>query len=114
MQAVIRQRVAKVEAGLWQQLFQEYLDYMLGSYVMGLSSASFAGGVSSKPPWELVLHCDMEIRRQANKLVHKLPPLPASRLPQAAEQQPHSPICSSSSSAPLVRAMTPQRATAMT
>ncbi len=53
------------------QLFQDYLDYLLGPYVLQLAARDDNGNVSSSPPWKLVLSYEHEIRRKAMRMVEK-------------------------------------------
>ncbi|CAK0879748.1 unnamed protein product [Prorocentrum cordatum] len=55
--------------GLSPQVFQDYLDHLLGPYVSKLYSRDAHGNQSAAPPWNLVLLCELEIWRKAMNLV---------------------------------------------
>ena len=57
--------------GLHPQVFQEYLDYLLGKNVYGLAARAAGGAVYGGPPWEAILCYEYEIRVNAYRLVHK-------------------------------------------
>ena len=57
--------------GLTPQTFTEYLSYMLGEYVMGLSAKDAAGNQMAYPPWSLVISYEHAIRCKAISLVKK-------------------------------------------
>ena len=57
--------------GLTPQTFTEYLSYMLGEYVMGLSAKDAAGNSMAYPPWSLVISYEHAIRSKAISLVKK-------------------------------------------
>ena len=57
--------------GLTPQTFTEYLSYMLGEYVMGLSAKDASGNSMAHPPWSLVISYDHAIRSKAMSLVKK-------------------------------------------
>jgi len=56
--------------GLHPQVFQEYLDYLLGPNVLGLVARSADGSVLSGPAWPAVLAYEQEIRVQTYRLIH--------------------------------------------
>ena len=57
--------------GLTPQTFTEYLSYLLGEYVMGLSAKDAAGNAMAYPPWSLVISYEHAIRSKAISLVKK-------------------------------------------
>ena len=57
--------------GLTPQTFTEYLSYMLGDYVMGLSAKDATGNAMAYPPWSLVISYGHAIRSKAISLVKK-------------------------------------------
>ena len=57
--------------GIAPQVFNEYLDYLLGEYVWGLHSSTVSGAPGFGPPWQLVLAYEGGFRRKARKLIMK-------------------------------------------
>ena len=57
--------------GLSPQTFTEYLAYMLGEHVMGLSAKDASGNSTAYPPWSLVISYEHAIRSKAISLVKK-------------------------------------------
>ena len=57
--------------GLTPQTFTEYLSYMLGEFVMGLSAKDALGNPMALPPWSLVISYEHAIRSKAISLVKK-------------------------------------------
>jgi hypothetical protein len=57
--------------GLSPQTFTEYLSYMLGDYVLGLSAKDASGNSLARPPWPLVISYEHAIRSKAMSLVKK-------------------------------------------
>ena len=55
--------------GLTPQLFQEYLSYLLGRYVFGLTAKTDTGREFASPSWELLLAYEQAVRVKAMKLV---------------------------------------------
>ena len=53
------------------QLWNEYLDYLLGPYVHKLYARDAYGAVSSEPPWNLLPLCKLETRRKMVDLMAK-------------------------------------------
>jgi len=56
---------------LHPQVFQEYLDYLLGPNVLGLTSRGSDGTVVSAPAWSTLLSYEHEIRVQTCRLIHE-------------------------------------------
>jgi len=46
-------------------LWDKYVGYLLGKFVLGLVSSGPAGSTVSSPSWSAVLHYDVEVRKQA-------------------------------------------------
>jgi hypothetical protein len=58
--------------GLAPQLFQDYLDYLLGEHVFGLVVKGSGGTyVGSGPSWQVLLNYEFEIRVKAYKSIQK-------------------------------------------
>ena len=53
------------------QIWNEYLDYLLGPYVYKLYAHDAYGSVSSEPPWNLLLSYELETRRKMVDLMAK-------------------------------------------
>ena len=53
------------------QIFQEYLDYLLGEFVWGLRAKDGRGNTFGAPPWNLVISYEHAIRVKAVTLVKK-------------------------------------------
>ena len=56
---------------LFPSLWQDYLHYLLGPHVYGLTAKGAQGQVVATPPWALILQYDQEIRRLAMKRVRE-------------------------------------------
>ena len=69
------------------QTWQDYLDYLLGEYVMGLSARDAQGSIVAAPSWNLVLSYEQAIRTQAFKLM-----LQGVRLTKALKQAMEDPV----------------------
>ncbi len=48
--------------GLSPQLFQEYLDYLLGDFVYGMCGKDGRGNPLAAPPWNLLISYENAIR----------------------------------------------------
>jgi hypothetical protein len=57
--------------GLSPQTFTEYLDYLLGQFVMGLCAKDASGYSISQPSWALVVSYEHAIRSKALTLIKK-------------------------------------------
>ena len=57
--------------GLTPQIFQNYLDYLLGEFVWGLHAKDGKGNSFGAPPWHLVIAYEHAIRVKAVALVRK-------------------------------------------
>ena len=57
--------------GEWNQVFEDYKEYLLGDYVNGLTAKDAEGNTIASPPWNLVLAYEKAIRQQAAKLVNQ-------------------------------------------
>ena len=57
--------------GLDPQLFQEYVNYLLGEHVYGLVAKDSSGSSLAGPSWPLVLAYDQAVRSKAIQLVRK-------------------------------------------
>ena len=68
MFAGFQQTSCRYLAGLSPQLWQEYLDYLLGDYVHLLAARDEHGQAVGQPSWQLVLSYELEIRREALRL----------------------------------------------
>jgi len=55
--------------GVTPQLWQEYLDYLLGEHVWGLKAKDENGLESCAPPWSLLLSYEHAVRKKAMRLV---------------------------------------------
>ena len=51
------------------QIFQEYVDYLLGPFVFKLFARDEYGNQSAAPPWNLLLSYELEIRRKTMCLI---------------------------------------------
>jgi hypothetical protein len=58
-------------AAITPQLFQEYLDYLLGDHVYGLVANDARGNVIGAPSWDLLIAYEHAIRAKAIQLVRK-------------------------------------------
>ena len=58
-------------AAITRQLFQEYLDYLLGEHVYGLGASDAHGNTVGAPSWDLVISYEHAIRSKAIQLVRK-------------------------------------------
>jgi hypothetical protein len=57
--------------GLNPRLFQEYLDYLLGEFVFGMTGADSRGDAVAPPSWGLVISYEHAIRSKAVTLIRK-------------------------------------------
>jgi uncharacterized membrane protein YgcG len=57
--------------GITPQLFQEYLDYLLGVHVHGLGASDAHGSSIGTPSWDLVISYEHAIRSKSIQLVRK-------------------------------------------
>ena len=71
--------------GMGPQVFQEYLDYLLGPHVFRLVARDEFGRESANPPWNLLLSYELEIRRKAMSMVTDLGTPFAKALKEAYE-----------------------------
>jgi len=53
------------------QMWNEYLDYLLGPYTYKLYARDAYGGISAEPPWNLLLSYELETRRKMVGLMSK-------------------------------------------
>ena len=71
--------------GLTPQIFQEYLSYLLGKHVLGLTATTGYGHSFGAPSWELILSYEHAIRNKAMTLIKKKEISFASALREAWE-----------------------------
>jgi hypothetical protein len=57
--------------GITPQLFQEYLDYLLGVHVHGLGASDAHGNSIGAPSWDLIISYEHAIRSKSIQLVRK-------------------------------------------
>ena len=58
-------------SGLTPQMFNEYLSYMLGEHVLGLTAKDSGNRSFAAPPWPLILSYEHAVRSKAMMLIRK-------------------------------------------
>lgn len=71
MFAGLAQPTCAVLHGVTPQLWQEYLEYVLGEFVLGLHAYDASGSRVGSPPWSLVLSYEHEMRKHMCRLMQK-------------------------------------------
>ena len=57
--------------GLTPQVFADYLSYMLGEFVLGLTAKDCGNRSFAAPPWPLIISYEQAVRSKALSLVRK-------------------------------------------
>ncbi|CAK0887969.1 unnamed protein product [Prorocentrum cordatum] len=52
------------------ELFNEYLEYILGDHVRGLTAKDLQGNIVSRPSWNQVMHYDHQIRKERARMMN--------------------------------------------
>ncbi|CAK0883391.1 unnamed protein product [Prorocentrum cordatum] len=52
------------------ELFNEYLEYILGDHVRGLTAKGLQGNIVSRPNWNQVMHYDHQIRKEHARMMN--------------------------------------------